>query len=601
MRTNLAAKPDVDGRDGRQNTPLLWAAALGSREAVELLLAQGADPNAANAFGITPLIAAATDGAKVKLLLAAGAKPGVKAKSGHHALVVAATSPRATASVEALIEAGAPVNEPGAIAMAPIGAATFFVCGEANVKALLKAGADAKHVNALGYGTAVAATNCSAELIADLLRRGANPNQKNVELGKARHGVVKLRGLTALHLAAAHRDAGTVETLLKHGANVNEADERKMTPLLMAVSSENQDPAVVKLLLAKGADRTAKDELGQDAVAWAKKFNNPATLKLLGAKPAREVAALEAKSGPGAGAAVGLLENAAESFFKESGCIACHHSNLSSFALSRAAQAGMKLDAKLIEARRQRLKGMLASYVPTYLQQVGPPGDIDSALYSLLEARSLNLESSPELELAAKYALSRQLENASFNMRGISRSPIEEGDIHRTALAIWLLPQTIAASQIPELKPRMAEALRWLAAQRAVTNDDMAMQLLGLKWGNASSAEVARAAKTLEAAQREDGGWGGNAHLASDAYSTGMSLFALTHGAGRGAADRSVKKATHFLLHTQKADGSWHVKSRAVKFQPYFESGFPYGHDQWISASATAWALAGLAEARAIQ
>jgi hypothetical protein len=32
------------------------------------------------------------------------------------------------------------------------------------------------------------------------------------------------------------------------------------------------------------------------------------------------------------------------------------------------------------------------------------------------------------------------------------------------------------------------------------------------------------------------------------------------------------------------------VKSRAVKFQPYFESGFPYGHDQWISASATAWA-----------
>ena len=45
-----------------------------------------------------------------------------------------------------------------------------------------------------------------------------------------------------------------------------------------------------------------------------------------------------------------------------------------------------------------------------------------------------------------------------------------------------------------------------------------------------------------------------------------------------------------YLLKTQQPDGSWHVKSRAVKFQPYFESGFPYGHDQWISASATAWA-----------
>jgi N-acyl-D-amino-acid deacylase len=50
-----------------------------------------------------------------------------------------------------------------------------------------------------------------------------------------------------------------------------------------------------------------------------------------------------------------------------------------------------------------------------------------------------------------------------------------------------------------------------------------------------------------------------------------------------------------FLLSTQQADGSWHVKSRAVKFQPYFQSGFPYDHDQWISASGTAVAAMALA------
>ena len=38
-------------------------------------------------------------------------------------------------------------------------------------------------------------------------------------------------------------------------------------------------------------------------------------------------------------------------------------------------------------------------------------------------------------------------------------------------------------------------------------------------------------------------------------------------------------------------------RSRAPEFQPYFESGFPYGHDQWISASATAWATMALAQA----
>jgi hypothetical protein len=37
------------------------------------------------------------------------------------------------------------------------------------------------------------------------------------------------------------------------------------------------------------------------------------------------------------------------------------------------------------------------------------------------------------------------------------------------------------------------------------------------------------------------------------------------------------------------------VKSRAPKFQPYFQSGFPHDHDQWISSSATGWASMALA------
>jgi hypothetical protein len=32
-----------------------------------------------------------------------------------------------------------------------------------------------------------------------------------------------------------------------------------------------------------------------------------------------------------------------------------------------------------------------------------------------------------------------------------------------------------------------------------------------------------------------------------------------------------------------------------MKFQPYFESGLPFGHDQWISAADTAWAVQAIA------
>jgi hypothetical protein len=48
-------------------------------------------------------------------------------------------------------------------------------------------------------------------------------------------------------------------------------------------------------------------------------------------------------------------------------------------------------------------------------------------------------------------------------------------------------------------------------------------------------------------------------------------------------------------LKTQRADGSWYVQSRAIAFQPYFETGFPYGKDQFISAAATNWATMALA------
>ena len=45
---------------------------------------------------------------------------------------------------------------------------------------------------------------------------------------------------------------------------------------------------------------------------------------------------------------------------------------------------------------------------------------------------------------------------------------------------------------------------------------------------------------------------------------------------------------------TQAADGSWHVKSRSIWLQPYFESGFPHGKFQFISFAGTCWATMAL-------
>jgi Prenyltransferase and squalene oxidase repeat len=98
----------------------------------------------------------------------------------------------------------------------------------------------------------------------------------------------------------------------------------------------------------------------------------------------------------------------------------------------------------------------------------------------------------------------------------------------------------------------------------------------------------------LAAMQRSDGGWSQLPTLDSDAYATGEALYALNVAGKMSTSDPVYRKGTDYLLRTQAPDGSWHVKSRSIWLQPYFESGFPYGHDQWISAAGSAWAAMAL-------
>jgi squalene cyclase len=102
-------------------------------------------------------------------------------------------------------------------------------------------------------------------------------------------------------------------------------------------------------------------------------------------------------------------------------------------------------------------------------------------------------------------------------------------------------------------------------------------------------------AEPILARQRADGGWTQREPFTSDAYATGMTLWSLAEAGVVRPGQDAYQKGVKFLLSTQSADGSWHVVTRATKFQPYFESGFPYGPDQWISTMATGWAANALA------
>jgi len=56
----------------------------------------------------------------------------------------------------------------------------------------------------------------------------------------------------------------------------------------------------------------------------------------------------------------------------------------------------------------------------------------------------------------------------------------------------------------------------------------------------------------------------------------------------------AFQRGIRYLLTSQLEDGSWYVRSRAPAFQPYFDSDFPHGTDQFISAAASNWATMAL-------
>ena len=152
-----------------------------------------------------------------------------------------------------------------------------------------------------------------------------------------------------------------------------------------------------------------------------------------------------------------------------------------------------------------------------------------------------------------------------------------------------------------ERESRLRRAREWLLNARPRTTEDRIFQLLGLRWTGADEKVVKDAARRLLSEQREDGGWSQLPALASDAYETGQVLSALHDAAGIPTSDPAYQRGVRFLLKAQEPDGSWHVSSRlhppAPVSPPYFETGFPYQHDQFISTMATSWAAAALLHA----
>jgi Prenyltransferase and squalene oxidase repeat/Ankyrin repeat len=325
-----------------------------------------------------------------------------------------------------------------------------------------------------------------------------------------------------------------IGALLRAGADVNAKDVRRMTALMLAVTSETQNVKVVELLLKAGAQVNDASLTSETALDWANKFGNAsviAALKKAGAKTGAAYIPPDAFK-PAEGrdvrqalcASLGLLQRSSTEFFKKSGCVGCHHQPMAAMAVRAARRAGLPVDEQAAKEQLRMMSSQAASSGVRVLQGMERASEVDLGLAQGLREAEYPPDTITD-SLVTRIATTQRSDGSWVHGHALSRAPSGESDLGPTVQAVRALQVYSFPAAKAAFDARIANARRWLLQQQPRTTDESAMLLLGLTWTSADSRKVRRLANSLISQQRADGGWAGNPNLTSDAFATGEAAF----------------------------------------------------------------------------
>jgi ankyrin repeat protein len=567
----IAREPEtINARGTDGATPLMYAALYGDAELLRTMLVAGGNPNIASDSGATALMWSIEDPARTRLLLDAGADVNATSGFGRTALSLSTLSAALAPSTELLLSRGAQPT--------PLALNIAANHSERLVRDLMAAGATDKG-DAAGSALRAACFECFHVLMP---AGGKLP-----------------RGLLNVLPPAGGGRPEQMRVALDHGADIHARDMKGRSVLILLAISEDVTPEIVQEIIDRGADINARSAQGLNALDYALRLGRQPIIDVLTRAGLKPTPAADPPKQFVQGnsirtaitRALPLLQTSSKTFYDKGGCVACHHNLQTAITVKEARRAGFPVDESLVReelseltrdidaTREQALEGMVA-----------PGGQATVTGYILLALSEQDFTPSEGTDAMAR--LLRLMQKSDGRWITPIRPPIESSEFTATAVSARGLVD-FGGDNPSASREAVARARAWLETHAPANHEDRVFRLLGLVWVDSPKAARQPAMRALLDTQRRDGGWAQTAYGSSDAYATGQALYAL-RAAGLAPGSRAYRRGVRYLLDTQLADGTWWVRSRSLPTQNYFESGFPHGADQFISAAATNWATQAL-------
>jgi hypothetical protein len=294
--------------------------------------------------------------------------------------------------------------------------------------------------------------------------------------------------------------------------------------------------------------------------------------------------------------ALPLLVKSAQGHVEKQTCFACHNQALPLLAMRSAKDRKLTVKDDEFKEQAEHIAEFLGRNKAKFRKGEGTGGQVDTAGYALYALELGGYKGDEITAAVVEYLIKYQADRGHWRTSS-NRPPSEASPFTTNYFAVRGLRVWGSAEQKEAGKKRLDAVRTWLEKAEAKDTEDRVFRLLLLKELGAADDEIRKAAETLAKAQRPDGSWGQLDDKPGDAYATGSALVALHRAGGMKTTDPAYVRGLGFLLRTQAADGTWLVTSRSKPFQPYYETGFPYKKDQFISAAASGWAATALLDA----